>query len=114
MYQNFSTISENFLLVGKASQKLQEVVGLEPSSTVHRLLQYKAAGAQKDADDEEALEGSYLFCRSNPLTADAVLVDEASMLDITLAAALLEALGPNTQLVLVGKDSFICRAIDKC
>ena len=56
-----------------------------------------------NGDDEEALEGSYTYCRSNPLTADAVLVDEASMLDISLAAALLEALGPNTQLVLVGR-----------
>lgn len=74
---------------------------MEPSSTVHRLLQYKTAGSQKD--EEESLEGSYAFCRGNPLPADAVLVDEASMLDITLAAALLEALGPNTQLVLVGK-----------
>ena len=88
---------------GKASQKLQEMVELEASSTVHRLLQYKAAGSRSDRDDEEALEGSYTFCRGNPLQADAVLVDEASMLDITLAAALLEALGPKTQLVLVGK-----------
>lgn len=54
-------------------------------------------------DDEDALEGSYHFCRSNPLDADAVLVDEASMLDINLAAALLESLGPKTQLVLVGE-----------
>ena len=92
---------------GKASQRLQEVVELEPSSTVHRLLQYKAAGSQGEGDDEESLEGNYTFNRSNPLAADAVLVDEASMLDITLAAALLEALGPKTQLVLVG-ESYSC------
>ena len=77
-----------------------------PSSTIHRLLQYKPAGSRSRAeapgDDEEELEGSYSFCRSNPLPAEAVLVDEAAMLDVNLAAALLEALPPNCQLVLVG------------
>lgn len=77
---------------------------LDTSSTVHRLLQYKAAGSLKDAGDEEAVEGSYIFCRGNPLSANAVLIDEASMLDITLTAALLEALAPKTQLVLVGEE----------
>ena len=89
---------------GRASQRLQEMAGL-PSSTIHRLLQYKPAGSRSreaPGDDEEELEGSYSFCRSNPLPAEAVLVDEAAMLDVNLAAALLEALSPNCQLVLVG------------
>ena len=80
------------------------MVQLDTSSTVHRLLQYRAAGSLKDDDDEEDVEGSYTFCRSNPLPADAVLVDEASMLDLTLTAALLDALAPKTQLVLVGES----------
>ena len=92
------------VITGKASQRLQEVVQLDTSSTVHRLLQYRAAGSLKDDDDEEDVEGSYTFCRSNPLPADAVLVDEASMLDLTLTAALLDALAPKTQLVLVGES----------
>lgn len=41
-------------------------------------------------------------CRTNPLPADAVLVDEASMLSLPLAAALMDALKPKCQLVLVG------------
>lgn len=41
-------------------------------------------------------------CRENPLPAKAVLVDEASMLSLPLAAALLGALDPGCQLVLVG------------
>ena len=40
--------------------------------------------------------------RKNPLPADAVLIDEASMLSLPLAAALIDALRPNCQLVLVG------------
>lgn len=40
--------------------------------------------------------------RTNPLPADAVLVDEASMLSLPLAAALMDALKPKCQLVLVG------------
>ena len=94
---------------GRASQRLQEMAGL-PSSTIHRLLQYKPAGSRSrieaPGDDEEELEGSYSFCRSNPLPAEAVLVDEAAMLDVNLAAALLEALPPNCQLVLVGGPLF--------
>jgi ATP-dependent exoDNAse (exonuclease V) alpha subunit len=41
-------------------------------------------------------------CRGKPLEADAVLVDEASMLSLPLAAALFDALRPRCQLVLVG------------
>jgi hypothetical protein len=41
-------------------------------------------------------------CRKNPLPADAVLIDEASMLNLPLAAALIDALRPKCQLVLVG------------
>jgi hypothetical protein len=95
-------------LAGRASQRLQEVAQFEPSSTIHRLLQYKAAGARPtgpsaESDEEEELEGRYKYCRSQPLETQAVLVDEAAMLDISLAAALLEALDPNTQLILVGE-----------
>lgn len=92
---------------GRASQRLQEMAGL-PSSTIHRLLQYKAAGMRRagaSADDEDDLEGSYTFNRSNPLPADAVLVDEAAMLDLPLSAALLEALPLHCQLLLVGESA---------
>ena len=49
------------------------------------------------------LEGSYTFNEINPLECDAVLLDEAAMLDVTLAAAFLKALKVGTQVVLVGK-----------
>lgn len=85
----------------------------ETSATLHRMLGYKAAGAREsgtdaEGDDEEELEGRYKFCRTNPLQTDALLVDEAAMLDIQLAAATLAALGPKTQLILVG-EAFMLR-----
>lgn len=59
------------------------------ATTIHRLLEYKPPGG---------------FTRnaSNPIDADAVVVDEASMLDISLARELCSALGPKTYLVLIG------------
>lgn len=102
-------MSWNFCVqrAGRASQRLQEMAKKE-SSTIHRLLKYVAAGSSSKEnrlqdDDEEDLEGNYHFNELNPLEADSVLVDEAAMLDVTLAAALLQALKAGTQLVLVGK-----------
>jgi exodeoxyribonuclease V alpha subunit len=59
-----------------------------PASTVHRLLGLRAGAARR----EEVA----------PLPYDLVVVDEASMLALPLAAELLEALAPTSQLILVG------------
>ena len=48
------------------------------------------------------------------MQADAVLVDEAAMLDISLGAALLDALPPHCQLLLVGKISSHAQADLPC
>jgi exodeoxyribonuclease V alpha subunit len=98
---------------------------LDPPSTIHRLLEYmpssdgraaSAAGGGEQAADAIA-GGSLLdggsepvddflerFQRNSdhPLELDALVVDEASMLDLPLAAALLAALPPRAQLLLVG------------
>ncbi|MBS1197683.1 MAG: exodeoxyribonuclease alpha subunit [Proteobacteria bacterium] len=60
------------------------------SSTLHRLL-----GATGEA-------GRFRHHRSNPLPLDALVVDEASMLDLSLAVHLLEALPPQARLILLG------------
>jgi len=60
------------------------------SSTVHRLL-----GATGEA-------GRFRHHRGNPLPLDALVVDEASMLDLSLAVHLLEALPPQARLILLG------------
>jgi exodeoxyribonuclease V alpha subunit len=74
---------------GRAAKRMSEASGRE-ASTIHRLLEWNPAlgGFSRDA--------------GNPLQTDLVLVDEASMLDLTLARALLDAVPPSASLVLVG------------
>jgi exodeoxyribonuclease V alpha subunit len=73
---------------GRAAKRLAEATGRE-AKTVHRLLEYKPA------------EG---FGRheNNPIAADMVVIDEASMLDLALAYNLLKAVHPESHLLLVG------------
>jgi len=75
---------------GKAARRLSDATGGAEATTIHRLLEWvPGEGFARDADD--------------PLTGvDLLVVDEASMLDVRLAAALLEAVGPRTHVLLVG------------
>lgn len=74
---------------GKAARRLAEVAGLD-ATTIHRLLEYvPGEGFTRDRDDP--VPG-----------ADVLIVDEASMLDVRLAGALFDAVGPRTHLLLVG------------
>lgn len=73
---------------GKASQRMSEATG-ESARTIHRLLHWTPAGFQYN----ELLK----------IEADVVVIDEASMVDVELAAALVSALDVDrTRLVLVG------------
>ncbi len=78
---------------GRAAKRMQELTGRE-ASTVHRLLE--------TGYDPEL--GTLTFRRDedDPLRADAVILDEASMVDISLMDALLRAMKPGARLVLVG------------
>ncbi|MEV0584619.1 ATP-dependent RecD-like DNA helicase [Nonomuraea sp. NPDC050310] len=73
---------------GRAAKRLAELTGHE-ATTVHRLLQLRPGG--------EAT-----FDRDNPLQADLVVVDEASMLDLLLANKLVKAVAPGAHLLFVG------------
>ncbi len=78
---------------GRAAKRLGELCGME-AYTIHRLLETRmdpATGRLAFARDED-----------DPLKADAVIVDEASMVDITLFHALLAALRGECRLLLVG------------
>ena len=78
---------------GRAAKRLGELCGME-AYTIHRLLKTRmdpATGRLAFARDED-----------DPLKADAVIVDEASMVDITLFHALLAALRGECRLLLVG------------
>lgn len=74
---------------GRAAKRLAEVSGRE-AKTIHRLLEFdpNSGGFRKGPDD--------------PIEADIVIVDEVSMVDVQLFCALLDALTPAQQLVLVG------------
>ena len=78
---------------GRAAKRLAESAG-KPAQTVHRLLEYTPSG-----DEGDAIWGRN---EDNPLEADAVIVDEASMLDIMLMYNLLKALPLGCRLILVG------------
>ena len=78
---------------GRAAKRLTEVTGQE-ASTIHRLL-----GAGIDPHS-----GELVFTKNeeDPLDADAVIVDEMSMVDVLLLHALLRALPQRCRLILVG------------
>ena len=78
---------------GRAAKRMNELTGTE-AATIHRLL-----GARMS---ETGTEVVFMKNRDDPLSCDAVIVDECSMVDIRLMAALLEALPARARLILVG------------
>ena len=78
---------------GRAAKRMSELTGMD-AQTIHRLL-----GMTRD---ERTRQITYQKSEREPLEADAVIVDEMSMVDLSLFAALLRALRPGTRLVLVG------------
>ena len=78
---------------GRAAKRLTEVTG-EEASTIHRLLEASI----------EPETGTMVFVRDegNPLKADAVIVDEMSMVDVQLLHSLMQAVAPGKRLILVG------------
>lgn len=77
---------------GRAAKRLEESTG-RAAATIHRLLEFTPVTG-KFARDEHT-----------PLDGDMLVVDEASMLDIQLAYALLRAVPPSMPLVLVGDQN---------
>ena len=74
---------------GRAAKRMSEATGVE-AMTIHRLLEY------------DIQEMTFRKNEDNTLYANAVVVDEFSMVDIQLLRALLKALNPNTRLIIVG------------
>ncbi|MBN1261172.1 MAG: ATP-dependent RecD-like DNA helicase, partial [Anaerolineae bacterium] len=75
---------------GRAAKRLSEATGL-PAKTIHRLLEFKPVAGNRFLRDQE-----------NPLDADMVIIDEASMIDVLLMNHLLKAVEVGTHLLLVG------------
>jgi exodeoxyribonuclease V alpha subunit len=72
---------------GRAAQRMTEVIGRE-SKTLHRLLEWQNGMFKKNEDQ--------------PLHADFLIVDECSMLDISLSASLLRAVPADCQVLFIG------------
>jgi exodeoxyribonuclease V alpha subunit len=82
---------------GRAAKRLEELCSA-PASTLHRLL-----GAQpRQSGDGVSFDGGFARNEESPLEQDLVVVDEASMLDVELAEALLAGCADGTHLVFVG------------
>lgn len=74
---------------GRAAKRLNESTGHE-ASTLHRLLEM------------DPRTGSFQRSRENPIDADVLIVDEASMIDLELMQGIMNALATGTRLVIVG------------
>jgi exodeoxyribonuclease V alpha subunit len=74
---------------GRAAQRMSEVIGID-AQTIHRLLIWQPHNGQFKKNKEE------------PLDTDFVIIDECSMLDISIASSLLQAIPLNAQILFIG------------
>jgi len=72
---------------GRAAQRMMDVIGYE-SKTIHRLLEWQIGRFKRNEE--------------NPLDVDFIIIDECSMLDISLTASLLKAIPPESQVLFIG------------
>ncbi len=75
---------------GRAAQRLAESTEM-PATTIHKMLEFVPYGESATVRDS-----------NNPIEAEFVVIDEVSMMDIQLFDMLLEAIKPNTTLLLIG------------
>ena len=77
---------------GRAAKRMSETTGYE-ARTIHRMLELNGG-----------MEGNAGFERNemNPLETDVIIIDEMSMVDISLMHSLLKAIPTGTRLILVG------------
>lgn len=81
---------------GRAAKRMTEATGYE-ARTIHRLLEITGI-----PDDDRSVGMHFERNEENPLDADAIIIDETSMVDIHLMQSLLKAVSPGTRLILVG------------
>ncbi len=80
---------------GRAAKRMTEATGYQ-ASTIHRLLEL--TGMMEESSSAAHFERN----KENPLEADVVIIDEMSMVDISLMHALVSAVSVGTRLILVG------------
>lgn len=74
---------------GRAAKRMSETTGME-AKTIHRLLQYNPQ------------QGGFVHDSENPMACDVLIVDESSMIDIVLAASLMDAVPYHAAVIFVG------------
>jgi exodeoxyribonuclease V alpha subunit len=81
---------------GKAARRMTEQSGKE-AMTIHRLL-------EPEIYSEPNKEPEFRFTRNscNPINADLIILDESSMIDVPLMASFINAVSPETRLIMVG------------
>jgi len=87
-----SKLTRRIILVaptGRAAKRLQEMTG-HYSKTIHRLLKFIPATR------------TFTYSRYNPLSCDLIIIDEASMIDTPLTAALFDAIPSHARCVIIG------------
>ncbi len=82
---------------GRAAKRMSEATGRE-AKTIHRLLEVKGMPTEED----RIMRGMFQKNEDNPLEYDVIIIDEMSMVDITLMHALLCAIPEGCRLILVG------------
>jgi exodeoxyribonuclease V alpha subunit len=90
----FESTGISYLLAaptGRAARRMSEVTG-RPAATLHKLLGFNPA------------EGHFQRDQDDPLETDAVIVDEASMVDLVLMSHLIKALPHGARMILVGDE----------
>lgn len=101
----FEAMKKNILLAaptGRASQRMTEVIGRD-AVTIHRLLVYNPREGKFDKNENNPLsvETRNKGVKVNA-PVDVLIIDETSMLDISLAASLFKAIPVNCQVIFIG------------
>ncbi|SHI71334.1 SF1B family DNA helicase RecD2 [Pseudobutyrivibrio xylanivorans] len=86
---------------GRAAKRMSEATGYE-ARTIHRMLE--VSGRVGDDDDDVTSFAKFERNEDNPLECDVIIIDEMSMVDVSLMFALLKAISPGTRLILVGDE----------
>jgi len=89
---------------GRAAKRMSEATG-RPAKTIHRLLEVKSVERGEGSESKDIRGGIFERDNDNPLEADVVICDEASMIDIFLFDALLKAIPYGATLIMVGDEN---------
>ncbi|MBL04964.1 MAG: exodeoxyribonuclease V subunit alpha [Planctomycetes bacterium] len=94
---------------GKAAARLEESVrtagsGLELPEETRRLIQLAGATLHRRLGYSRRGFGSFRHGKDNPLGSDVVIVDEASMIDLSMMTRLFEAVPRSSRLILIGDE----------